>query len=136
MAEPSGPRAGIGARFGAMLLDGLILGIVTIPIALFMEPVIANALSTVLGLAYYVVLEGGPTGQTFGKRAMSIRVIRMSDGDVLGPGGALIRYIGRIISTIPCGLGFLWALWDSEKQTWHDKIAGTVVVPVSSYPVS
>jgi len=32
-------------------------------------------------------------------------------------------------------LGYLWMLWDSEKQCWHDKFAGDVVVPVSAYPV-
>jgi hypothetical protein len=26
-------------------------------------------------------------------------------------------------------------LWDREKQTWQDKIAGTVVVPIDAYPV-
>jgi uncharacterized RDD family membrane protein YckC len=26
------------------------------------------------------------------------------------------------------GLGFLWIAIDSERQSWHDKIAGTVVV--------
>jgi uncharacterized RDD family membrane protein YckC len=25
-------------------------------------------------------------------------------------------------------VGFLWIIWDAEKQAWHDKIAGTVVV--------
>ena len=33
-------------------------------------------------------------------------------------------------------LGYLWMLWDPEKQTWHDKMAGSVVVPVANYPVS
>jgi uncharacterized RDD family membrane protein YckC len=52
-----------------------------------------------------------------------------------GYGRALLRYIGRIVSTIPCLLGYFWMLWDGEKQTWHDKFAGSVVVPVSDYPV-
>ena len=25
-------------------------------------------------------------------------------------------------------LGFLWIAWDAERQAWHDKIAGTVVL--------
>jgi uncharacterized RDD family membrane protein YckC len=29
---------------------------------------------------------------------------------------------------IPAGLGFLWIVFDEEKQSWHDKVAGTVVV--------
>ena len=47
----------------------------------------------------------------------------------------MIRYFGRIISTIPLFLGYFWMLWDREKQCWQDKIAGSVVVPVDAYPV-
>jgi uncharacterized RDD family membrane protein YckC len=32
-------------------------------------------------------------------------------------------------------LGYLWMLWDPQQQTWHDKLVGTTVVPVSAYPV-
>jgi uncharacterized RDD family membrane protein YckC len=39
-----------------------------------------------------------------------------------------LRYIGRIISSLPIGLGYFWMLWDPQKQTWHDKIANSVVV--------
>ncbi|HLA48407.1 MAG TPA: RDD family protein, partial [Nitrospinota bacterium] len=41
---------------------------------------------------------------------------------------AFIRYIGYIISEIPLFLGFLWIVFDKDKQGWHDKIAGTFVV--------
>jgi len=41
----------------------------------------------------------------------------------------------KILSAIPCLLGYFWMLWDPQKQTWHDKIVGSIVVPVSSYPV-
>jgi uncharacterized RDD family membrane protein YckC len=56
-------------------------------------------------------------------------------GGPIGYGRGLLRYVGKITSSIPCLLGFLWMLWDREKQTWHDKIATTVVVPVDAYPV-
>ncbi|HZQ16865.1 MAG TPA: hypothetical protein VFA82_08850 [Gaiellaceae bacterium] len=32
--------------------------------------------------------------------------------------------------------GYFWMLWDGEKQTFHDKFAGSVVVPTDGYPVS
>ena len=86
------------------------------------------AVNLLLGLAYYAYLEGSPSGQTVGKRAMSIRVIDFAGGGPIGPGRALIRYLGRIVSAIPCGLGFFWMLWDPEKQTWHDKVVSSVVV--------
>ena len=32
---------------------------------------------------------------------------------------------------IPLFLGYFWMLWDREKQTWHDKMAGSVVVDLN-----
>jgi uncharacterized RDD family membrane protein YckC len=45
----------------------------------------------------------------------------------------LVRELGRILSAIPFYLGYLWMLWDPEKQTWHDKLVRSVVVPVAAY---
>jgi uncharacterized RDD family membrane protein YckC len=93
------------------------------------------AASFLIGILYFSYFEGSGSGQTVGKKAMSIRVIDFNTGGPIGFGRGLIRYIGKIISSIPCLLGFFWMLWDREKQTWHDKIATTVVVPESAYPV-
>ena len=41
---------------------------------------------------------------------------------------ASVRFIAAIISWVPCGLGFLWQLWDKDKLTWHDRISGTRLV--------
>jgi len=41
---------------------------------------------------------------------------------------ALVRALAAFFSAIVLFLGFLWIFWDEEKQSWHDKIAGTVVV--------
>jgi uncharacterized RDD family membrane protein YckC len=136
-AGPSGPRAGFGHRLGAALIDGLLLGLVSILLAYALEdsPGLYAAVSTLVGVAYYVALEGGRRGQTLGKRALNIRVIALRDGRPIGYARALVRYIGRIFSTIPLFLGYFWMLWDSEKQTWHDKLASAVVVPTDAYPV-
>lgn len=40
----------------------------------------------------------------------------------------IIRYIGYFVSLIPFGLGFIWIAFDSRKQGWHDKMAGTLVI--------
>lgn len=130
----SGPRAGFWKRFAAALIDGLLLGVVNIVLVAALGNA-GSALSVGLGLVYYAVLEGGTTGQTLGKRALGIRVISFDTGGPIGYGRALIRYLGRIISTLILFLGYLWMLWDREKQTWHDKMAGSVVVPVEQYPV-
>ena len=41
----------------------------------------------------------------------------------------ILRYIGYFVSIVPLGLGYVWVAFDKRKQGWHDKLAGTVVVP-------
>jgi uncharacterized RDD family membrane protein YckC len=138
---PSGPRAGFWIRFGALLLDGLILGI---PAAILIGIAIAidsSALILMVYLAFIVVsiwypiyFEGGPTGATPGKRICGIRVYDLRGGPQIGYGRAFVRWlIKSFISGSIFLLGYLWMLWDKEKQTWHDKIADTVVVPTDAY---
>jgi len=120
-------------RFAASLIDGILVGGISLVLQ-SINPVL-YVLGLIGGIAYYTVLEGGPKGQTLGKMAVGIRVFDLAQGGPIGYGRAFIRYIGRIASTIPIFLGYFWMLWDKEKQTWHDKFAGSVVVPTSAYPV-
>jgi len=131
----SGPRAGFWTRFAALLVDWLVLLVPNIILVLVFDSAIAQLLSILVSLSYFVYFEGGPTGQTVGKRALGIRVIDLKRGGPIGYGRALLRWIGRILSTAIVLLGYLWMIWDREKQTWHDKIAGSVVVPIDAYPV-
>jgi uncharacterized RDD family membrane protein YckC len=39
-----------------------------------------------------------------------------------------VRGLAHIVDSIPCDLGYLWPLWDSKRQTFADKICGTIVV--------
>ncbi len=136
---PSGPRAGFRARLGAAILDGLIIGIpgaIVIGIAGAISDallILAYLVYIVVGIGYYIYFEGGPTGQTIGKKVLNIRVMDINQGGPIGYGRAAIRYVVRIVSAIPIYLGYLWMLWDSEKQTWHDKAASCVVVPADAY---
>jgi uncharacterized RDD family membrane protein YckC len=138
----SGPRAGFWARFGAVLIDGIIVAIVPIVIIIIGAVVGSGALMAVgyivgilFGIFYEVYFHGGATGQTPGKKMLGIRVIDFATGGPIGYGRAFLRLIGRYISGLICYLGYLWMLWDKEKQCWHDKMANDVVVPVSAYPV-
>ena len=132
---PSGPRASFGLRFVALIVDAILVGIVSGASRLIFTWALAQLVSLVVGVGYYTYFEGSPSGQTLGKRAMNIRVVDIETGESIGTSRALIRYVGKIISGIACGLGFLWMLWDQEKQTWHDKLASSVVVPTSAFPV-
>jgi hypothetical protein len=53
--------------------------------------------------------------------AAGIRVIGFAEPGPIGYGRAFIRAIGRYISAIALLIGYLWMLWDDERQTWHDK---------------
>jgi uncharacterized RDD family membrane protein YckC len=41
-----------------------------------------------------------------------------------------VRGLTSIFSAVALGIGLFWMLNDAERQMWHDKIAGTVVVKV------
>ena len=41
---------------------------------------------------------------------------------------AIVRALGCFLSMVVVGLGFLWIVFDEDRQAWHDKIAGTLVV--------
>jgi uncharacterized RDD family membrane protein YckC len=133
---PSGPRAGFWRRFAAAFLDGIVLGIIQGILSVILDSSGAiYLLSTLIGLVYYVALEGGPRGQTLGKMALGIRVIDFNAGGPIGYGRGLVRNLVKYVSGAVLLLGYLWMLWDREKQTWHDKAASSVVVPVDAYPV-
>jgi uncharacterized RDD family membrane protein YckC len=130
----SGPRAGFWVRFGALLVDVLVLLIPSIILLLiFKQGAVYQLLSTILSLAYFTYFEGGATGQTLGKKALGIRVYDLKQGGPIGYGRGFLRQIGKYISGFVILIGYLWMLWDKEKQCWHDKIAGDVVVPVDAY---
>ncbi|MBI4337857.1 MAG: RDD family protein [Chloroflexi bacterium] len=86
-----------------------------------------SLLRLVGGPVYYVLMTG-LRGQTLGKMALGIKVVD-ERGQVPGVGRAALReVIGKFLSALALGLGFLWIAWDGKKQGWHDKIATTFVV--------
>ena len=132
---PSGPRAGFWQRFGAALLDGIVVGIPFVILLLALKGV-GYAIGIVLEIAYFTYFEGGPNGQTPGKTMLSIRIISIDNAQPIGYQRGLIRALARIISTIPFYLGYIWMLWDPQRQTWHDKFARSIVVPTAASPVN
>ena len=79
-----------------------------------------------IGLAYYVPLNAN--GGTLGKKALGLRVEDAKTGENIGMARSFLRYIVAIASAIALLIGYLWCIWDADKQTWHDKAAGSVVV--------
>jgi len=136
MAQPEvGPRANFGQRFAAALIDGVMLLVLQFILVAILGMAAGRALGGLIGLGYFVYFEGSPSGQTVGKRALNIRIVDADNGGPIGYGRAVLRYFARILSFIPCFLGYFWMLWDKNSQTWHDKITTDVVVPTDAYPV-
>jgi uncharacterized RDD family membrane protein YckC len=130
---PSGPRAGFWRRFGAAIIDGILLAIVDTIVRAILPAAAYLVLSLIINWGYYTAMEGSARGATLGKMALGIRVLDFERGGRLSYGRALVRNVAKILSTIPIFLGYFWMLWDGEKRTWHDKIAGAVVVPADAY---
>lgn len=61
------------------------------------------------------------------KMACGIKIIE-TDWAKLSWAKALVRYFSTILSALVFFIGFIWAAFDSKKQTWHDKIADTYVI--------
>ena len=120
-------KASFGQRLIAAIIDWLVLLIPSIVLSVIGGRTGGYGLSTLLGLGYAVYFEGTKNGQTIGKKMQNIRVVPKAGGS-MDPGKAVIRYVCKIVSAIPCGLGFFWMLWDKDKETWHDKLSSTTVV--------
>jgi uncharacterized RDD family membrane protein YckC len=58
---------------------------------------------------------------------MRIRVVHETEKP-LSDIDAMIRGVGYYVSGFFMGLGYIWALFDEEKRTWHDMLAKTLVV--------
>jgi uncharacterized RDD family membrane protein YckC len=118
----SQPRAGFWVRMGALTIDALIVAIVVH----WLEP---TGQLFFIALAGYGALMWKLKGTTIGGIVCNLRVVR-TDGRDIEWETAIVRALSCFLSMIPAGLGFIWMLFDNNRQTWHDKIAGTVVVRV------
>ena len=121
--------AGFWIRFLAIIIDGVILGIVGGILSRLMTTTAYTAISWLVGAAYYVIFWVYWQGQTPGKRILNLRVVR-ADGAPVDWATAIIRYIGYIVSGFILLIGFIMAAFDDEKRALHDRLANTRVVMV------
>jgi uncharacterized RDD family membrane protein YckC len=87
-------------------------------------------------LIYFTVANA--KGGGWGKRIVGLRILRQRDGQLPQYGTGFMRAIAPVLfglipffGSVVQLLDYLWCIWDAQKQTWHDKVAGTVVVVVS-----
>ncbi|MFJ9249220.1 RDD family protein [Streptomyces sp. NPDC101776] len=124
------PYANWGQRFLGTLVDGLVF---LVPYILIIVGRGNGALTAVgfvliLGLAIWQLIQEGKTGQTVGKKALGIRLVRENTGQPLGIGMAFLRRLAHFVDSIACYLGWLWPAWDAKRQTFADKICGSIVI--------
>jgi uncharacterized RDD family membrane protein YckC len=93
-----------------------------------------QGLALALHIAYHVVLVGG-CGQTLGKMALGITVVRR-DGGTPGYGRAALRCLGGLLSVATFGLGYLGVVFTEERRGLADWLAGTRVVEPSPEQVT
>lgn len=123
LAVPSAlPRAGFWLRMFALAIDALIILAVS-------SAVYAEARLSLVFLAGYGAVMWRFRGTTIGGIVFGLKIVRLDDRPVDWP-TAIVRALACFLSLFAAGLGFLWMIWDPERQAWHDKIAGTVVVRV------
>jgi uncharacterized RDD family membrane protein YckC len=83
--------------------------------------------SIVIGI-WNLFIRQGSTGQSLGKQALGTRLVSASTGQPIGGWMSFLRQICHIVDALPCYIGYLWPIWDSRRQTFADKIVGSVVV--------
>ena len=126
------PRAGFMIRLGAMAIDGVLVGM----IIGFTSDLMPRFLQfhhgpggLLLAMAIYGAVMWKTKGTTIGGIVCGLKVVRIDDRE-LDWATAVVRALGCFLSLFVAGLGFLWVLFDDERQSWHDKIAGTTIVRV------
>jgi len=136
--------AGIGTRFAAVFIDGILLFVVNMVVnvigglsmgqAVGVEPktaalaaqLVLMAINIAIGLSYETVMIG-KYGATLGKMACKIKVVT-ADGGKVSYARSLGRYFAKMLSGMICAIGYIMAFFDKEKRALHDHICNTRVV--------
>ena len=144
VAAPAGRRVLAGA-IDALIVAGIDLGVLYFTLKLCALPLSAAglaALPVVPLVGFLLLLDGGyavtftaVVGQTIGKMATGLRVVRADDdADDAGAqpnfGFAVLRTAAYAASLLPVGLGFLPALFGKDRRALHDRLAETRVIRV------
>ena len=114
------PRASFWLRMGALSVD-LVLVAFILNLVFRVDDIL------LLTAAVYGALMWKLKGTTIGGILFNLHVVRL-DGRELDWPTVIVRALSCFLSLIVLGLGFIWIAIDPERQAWHDKIAGTVVV--------
>ena len=115
---------GVALTFGAGFVVGA-LGSNLPSLQNFLVPIVAA--TSFLLPAIYLLVGWARSGRTFGKMLCGIRIV-CENGAPLGFGGALVRLLGYMLSSLIFCIGYLMVAFTDRKRGLHDMVAGTVVV--------
>ena len=137
--------AGFGSRFAAYFVDCILTSVLAY--GSVAAPVVALTFSSeydpenppplIFGLLlvsaftipflYFTLMEASNMQATLGKKLVGIRVTDLN-GQQISYGRSGGRYMGKILSGMTLGIGFLMAAFTRRKQALHDIVASTLVV--------
>jgi uncharacterized RDD family membrane protein YckC len=138
-ASAYGELADWGQRALGILIDFamiFVLWIVAFIVVLILSA-ISNTLGALVGFVVYLALTlawlymgylVGQKGRSPGMAIMGLRCVGQETGQVIGGGMGVVRTIAHIIDSFICYIGWLFPLWDSQRQTIADKLVKTVVL--------
>lgn len=130
---PAVQYAGWWRRVGGWVIDALIIGVGTNVAAAVIGGtgssaiIIVGLVAITVGYVSYYVMLNANGQQTIGRRVLGTRIVQ-ENGDDLGYGLSALRLLASLLSVFTAFLGLLWPLWDPKHQTFHDKIALTIVI--------
>ena len=79
-------------------------------------------------LAYFLVCQL-VFRTTLGCLMLGLRIVDMK-GQRISHRRSLIRFFALLPSLLPLFVGFFYALFNPQRQTWHDQLAGTFVIHI------
>lgn len=128
---------GFWARFAANFLDGILINILCSPAWILLnykpryhlDAILLYSALYILAQIILLVLWFVKRASV-GKMAISAKIVDAKTGGAPTKKQLIGRYFAYLLSSLPLCLGFLWIAFDSKKQGWHDKLAGTAVIYV------
>ncbi|OQW69397.1 MAG: RDD family protein [Proteobacteria bacterium ST_bin11] len=130
---------GFWPRVGASIIDSILMAMIILPLLMAFygeeywlgesfiqgpaDLLVSYIFPAAAVIAFWVAKQATP-----GKMAISAKIVDAKTGNPPSTAQFIGRYFAYYLSTFPLGLGLLWVAFDSRKQGWHDKLAGTLVV--------
>ncbi|HLG30040.1 MAG TPA: RDD family protein [Candidatus Brocadiales bacterium] len=133
MVDVKNPHyGGFWIRFLAAILDVIIIGVPAfiLQVGLVFATGVSSLVYVIeLGAIVLTVYLDGIKGGTPGKLILGLRIVN-DKGNYIGIPMAILRYIGKILSAVILGIGYIMIAFTEKKQGLHDKIAKTYVIYV------